>query len=45
MVVSSGTMAAARCLRYKLPCHMQQLEKVSIKCVVESVRSTPGSSI
>jgi len=45
MMGLSSTMAAAKCLRYKLPCHMHQFEKVSIQCVVESTGNSPGISM
>ena len=45
MMGLSSTMAAAKYLRYKVPCHMQHFEKVSMQCVIGSVRYTPGSSI
>jgi hypothetical protein len=50
MMVLSSTLAAAKCLRYKLPCHMQQFEQFPIHCVVESIYvpytgNSPGISM
>ena len=39
MMGLSSTMAAAKCLRCKLPCHMQHFEKVAIQCVVKSLQA------